>query len=533
MIRSSSQRRHGASSSPAAGNRLSSALAFALAALLWPGLAAGQWIDAQQPRQGEVQIGLTGSSATSDRRFLPDGSSQLLAEALGIELDRVVVPALDTLNATLAAVFSDLGLGTPESSTLGPVSYDVLLERTSLPLSVNLGVTDWLAPFVVIPFVKGKSFPVTQVDSSAANAGPSSTAFDGDADSFFNELDAGISALESIIAADTLPADLQSQAEGLLADAQTIQAGLQDIRDEEYAPTDSGGNGRALAGFYEDVRGGFNDLAVTLPELALAQPVDGSTAAALSSGPEFGIEEIMNTNTGWKLGDIELGVSVQPLNTFRLHREPKKLLIRGRFDALYRLATGTPPAASLLTAVGTGDGQPDLEFRTVWDVAWGRRFWLSAAFTYNIQFAADVERLVTDPASPIQLGAFTTPVRWDPGDIITLAAAPRFNLSRAITFSLLFAFKHRGVDKVMETVGTATDGAFSITEIERGTEYSTTSFGFAARYSATNWTGDGRRPALPAEIELRYRKTVSGSGGLAPRRSVWEVGVRYYVGILR
>ncbi len=495
-----------------------------------------QWVDAQLPRRGEVQVGISGTSITTDRRFLADGTNQPLSEALALNLDNQIVPALNDLDTALAALFASLDLGDTQSSTLGPVSYDVLLERTRLPISVTFGLTDWLAPFAVVPIAIGKSFVGTELDSMLAEAGETATAFGENPDAFFASLESSISQLESIVQADTLSSGLQSQAEALLSDAQTLEAGLADLRALEYMLTSTGVNGASLLAFYEQMRSGFSTFEVDLAELDLAQPIDGELARELSSGPEFGIEPLQNRDTGFRFGDIEVGVRLQPLNTFpRRPGEPISTFsvrVRARFDALWRFASGSEPAANRITDVGTGDGQPDLEFRTAWDLTLGRRFWLSAFGSYNIQLEADIERLITDRGSPIQLGAFTTPVRWDPGDVLTLVAAPRFNLTQDITFSFLYVYARQGHDNVSPTTGTATDGAFSLSDIEQGTKYSARSVGFAARYASTSWSGH-ERPGIPAEVEFRYLNTTSGSGGFAPDRNVWEVAVRLYKTIFR
>ena len=513
-----------------------SALRAGFAVLLWlqPSPLASQWIDAQLPLRGELQFGLTGLSATVNGRFLPDGTRQPSSAFLAVELDAQVAPALDTLDAVLAGLFPNLGLAAPQTSTLGPVSYDILFEQTRVPLSLTLGITGWLAPFVNVPFVRGRSFVVPQVDSAQALAGPGGSAFGGSPDLFLSGLNSSIVQLESIVAADTLPAGEQAAAAALLADAQTLETGLTDISDETYVPTGGGANGQALLQFYEALRSGFEGFQVTLPDLELAQAVNGQEATALTSGPQFGIDPPSSQDTGWKFGDIEAGVSVQPINTFGRSpsRGGSKFRVRGKFDALWRFATGSEPAASQIGDLGSGDGQPDLELRSAFDVAWGRRLWLSAFAGYNIQFAGDIERLITDPAAPIQIGAYTTPVRWDPGDILTLGVAPRFNLAQAVTISFVYFYQHHGMDEVTPTAGTVTDDAFSLSDIEIGTEYSTESLGFAIRYSSTSWTGEERGPAIPAEVELRYSKTVSGSQGFAPDVNVWQVGVRYYLKIL-
>jgi hypothetical protein len=175
---------------------------------------------------------------------------------------------------------------------------------------------------------------------------------------------------------------------------------------------------------------------------------------------------------------------------------------------------------------GSGDGQPDVELRSTLDVGYGP-VWVSLLARYNLQLETDLERLVTSPEYPIQLGAYTSRVRWDPGDVLTLAALPRLNFTRAITFSGIFSLTRHYRDGVEALEALDPDAPFTSSDLEEGTEYTARSLGFAIRFSTTDWSGD-RRSGIPAEVELRHLRTESGRDGLAARNVVWEVGLRLY-----
>ncbi len=502
--------------------------------LAWPGALPAQWVDAQLPRRGELQVGITGQNATFDQRFTLDGTRQPLSDVFRVTLDTQLVPPLDSLDTALADLFSALGLETPEPSGLGVLRYDVLVERTNVPISLTFGVADWLAVSASVPVVKGKSFVEASLDSAVAGAGLTATAFGGDPDALLQGLSVGIAALESIVAADTLPGDRQAEATQLLADGRALEVGLGELRGLSYVPTDSGGAGRSLTAFYEELRSGFRGFELELPELSLAGPLAAEEAIGLSSGPEFGIQAPGPRSSGIKFGDIELGISLQPLNTFRRRsgRQRPRVPLRVRLEALWRLPSGDAPEPDHLMDVGTGDGQTDIELRSTLDVGFGSRIWLSLFAGYNLQMETELERLVTTPAAPIQPGAYAALVRWDPGDVLTLIAAPRFNFTRAITFSGLFIWTRRSEDSV-EALGEIPAGAlFTPADLVAGSEYSARIYGFAARFASTDWAGD-RRSGLPAEVELRYLRTASARDGYAPRRSVWEVGLRFYPSLFR
>lgn len=505
-----------------------------LSILTLPCRLEAQWWDAQLPRGGELQVGLTGENLTADHVFI-DGNSQPSTRLFGAQLDARLISGLDTLDDFLARLYPDLGLPLPEPSHLGDLQFDVLFERTRAPISLTFGTTDWLAAFVVVPIVKSVSSAAPGLDSLAAVTGYSETAFGGPGDNtLFDGLAAGIAELEGIVASDTLPVDRQLEAELLLADARTLEAGLTGLRDGRFAPTNSGAPGLDLLQYYGALRSGFGNFEITLPGLSLASPVDPADAVGEVPWSELGIEPLQNRSTGIKFGDVEAGLSLQPYNSFRerADRPPSRFPIRVRLDGLYRFATGSPPVAGRLTDAGTGDGQPDIELRTTIDAGFGRRFWLSAHLGYTIQMAAEVERLVTSPRAPIQLGAYKALVRWDPGDVLTFAAVPRFNFTQTITFSGLLIRTRRGRDSVEPVTPVGEGAVFEPSDLEEGTSFTATAIGFGARYSTTHWGGQ-RRSGIPWEVEFRYLRTTSVTEGLAPQRNVWQIGLRYYLSVFR
>jgi hypothetical protein len=123
-------------------------------------------------------------------------------------------------------------------------------------------------------------------------------------------------------------------------------------------------------------------------------------------------------------------------------------------------------------------------------------------------------------------------VRWDPGDVLTMVAAPRFNFTPTITFSGFLVRTHHGRDSVEPLTPVDESAPFGPGDLEDGTSFAATALGFGARYSTTHWTGQ-RRAGIPWEVELRYLHTASVSKGLAPQRNIWQVGLRYYWSIFR
>jgi len=493
--------------------------------------ATGQWLDARQPRGGELLIQLTGSSAAVDQRFETDGTRRPLADVFAFELDDRIEPRLDSLDAALPELFAPFNLVTETPSTLGVLKLDLLFERTSMPLNLELGLTDWLSVFTVVPIVKGRSFSGPFIEDGTASAGT----FAESPDEFFTGLSSTIDQLESIVNADTLSAARQQTAQALLTDARALETGLEGLRQLPYLPTDSSSAGRQIASVYESLRGGFSEFELEIPDLVLGSPIAGADGAQFITEAGFGIESPRKRSTGIKFGDIEVGLRLQPLNTFRPRGAgdvAANLRVRLQLGVLWRFPSGSEPVAGRITDPGTGEGQADLELHSTLDVGLGSRIWLSLFGGYTVQFEAELRRLLTDPASPLQLGAQTALVTWDPGDVLRLAVLPRVNFTKNITFSGIFLLAHHGRDALVAVDAGAMTGAFTPADLEAGTEYTARTVGFAARYASTEWHG-GRRDGIPVEVELRYTRTVSASDGYVPRWGVWEVGLRYYQSIFR
>ena len=147
--------------------------------VLWPPLdLEAQWWDAELPKRGELQIGLTGQNITVDQAFV-DGIRQPLTEVYSTQVDARLIPALDTLNDFLGRLYPDLGLSHPQPSDLGALQFDILYERTNAPISLNFGATDWLSAFVVVPIVKSLSSVARGLDTLSAVSGYSDSAFGG------------------------------------------------------------------------------------------------------------------------------------------------------------------------------------------------------------------------------------------------------------------------------------------------------------------------------------------------------------------
>ncbi len=96
-------------------------------------------------------------------------------------------------------------------------------------------------------------------------------------------------------------------------------------------------------------------------------------------------------------------------------------------------------------ALGTGDGQTDVEVRGVVDLGAGN-VGVRLEGGYNRQLAADVVERVAPPLQPFPARSLLANVRLDPGDVTTLAVRPFFRLARTVAIIGSVERWSKGVD---------------------------------------------------------------------------------------
>jgi hypothetical protein len=469
---------------------------------------------------------------TWDHRFREGEREPLGASLTTSALGGSLIPGLATSELLIRRI---TGINDYQLS-LGRLDADILAERGSGMFGISLGLTRAITIFGRMPLVRSRVQPALTLDPTTANAGvnPGSVA----QGTFFQQFDDAILTLSSRIAAGAYDADPAQRA---LAVA-TLESGsalLEDLflllADPEvvapFVPTASSAAGIALAGRVTALQGtlsgslgvgGFSAVPALPPE-----PLSESDLTGFVSEPLGPIGLRLGEDLVTFRGDAEAGASVTLAD--RWDRGPKRGGFRAALEGLVRLPTGERPRLDRLLALGTGDGQTDVEFRGTVDLGSGN---LGARFEagYNRQLAGTFADRVVSPDEPLIGLERLTNVRRDPGDIVTLAVRPFFRLAR--TFALTASLEHqsRGEDEVTYATGADALPGVDASIAARGTDGSATLVAVGVTYANPGSLRPGGT-GLPVDAGWTYERVVRASGGLVPDVHRVRARLRVYIGV--
>ena len=211
--------------------------------------------------------------------------------------------------------------------------------------------------------------------------------------------------------------------------------------------------------------------------------------------------------------------------------QPKGVHVRSALTGLVRFGTAIPAHASHQLAIGTGDGQMDLEAASQWDFIFGRRFWMSVAGRYVRQLPTTrIVRVASrdDPFSAAELAN----VRIEPGNYYELEATPRLSLGQHFMVGGRYTHRHDAATTYTAASGGSPGGTAdpSVLDVQSS---SATVYGFGVVYSSVASYVAGRT-SIPVEVTLQYTHTDRWLDGVPPsvlaepERSTIAVGLRFY-----
>jgi hypothetical protein len=500
-------------------------------ALLAPSAARAQLPPVGVP-PGVVRVEVDGGFDIWDDRFV-NGRSEPLGAALTTQsLAGALVP---TLGSTEERIRQITGLAQYQLD-LGGLRADVLAERGTAMFGLSLGITRSLAIFGRIPLVRARVQPALDLDPTSANAGPAPGV--SEQDDFFQQFDGAISTLSTRLAAGTYDADpaLRALAEATLADGGVLRDNLflllaNPETASPFVPTASSDAGAAITGRVTSLQTTLaGSLGVTGFSAAPGLPAEAATADDIRSlledpaGPvRIGTGESIVTFRG----DAEAGASYTLVD--RWDRGVKRGGLRAAVEGLVRFPTGVRARSDRLLALGTGDGQTDVELRGTVDIGsgtWGAR--LEAG--YNRQFAADLAARVASPSESFAGVDRFANVRLDPGDVVTLAVRPFFRIAR--TFALIGALEHqrRGRDDVSYLSDADVIPGVDASVLAEGTDARATLLSVGVTYSNPGALRPGGR-GLPVDAGGTYERVLSASRGIVPDVHRVRGKFRVYIGV--
>ena len=522
---------------------VSKLLAVLLYAALAPAFAAAQEPYSPLVPRGKLRLGILGeySSWSSRYRTWTEGSSTRSGlEALSDPFsDRAGSRVFPLLSPTEEAVRE--ALGDDYAISLGTMTSFMEKNTARVPISLDVGIFDWLTAGVVVPAVQHETeFAFHfEADSTGANAGfgPGGGAVSGFLSGLGTSIDAYGAYRDAACSADPSSPEC-TDATAVLDGAMSLQSGLTAMYGTMFAPLGWSPAGMALQARLASVATAFEAAGVTgVPtSMPLANAfLTMEEILEMVTEPAFGIgaaHTLGQWRALWGLGDIEVRTDARLLES----GDPngRRHIVAGA-GARVRLPTGTQDDPANFLDAATGDAQIDVELRGWMNGRWTGRFGLWADLRYGIQLPGTTERRVFDPNFTFAPMSSRLQLDWNPGDYQFVELSPWFRVAESLTVVAGYRYYRKGRDSFVKSAVDATGSVQpagapdpEILVPHSGASSSRVSFGMV--YNRAVPTQDGGTGG-PLEIRLLYRGVVGGSGGNVPKTGAIEAGFRFFKGL--
>ena len=512
------------------GARCLGVLVCLAAPLVAPRVASAQLAPLGVP-PGVLRFEVDGAFDSWDKRWR-DGSREPLGTALSSSaLGSDLLPALAPYDALIRRItgLDDYRLN------LGSVTGDAHADVSNVVAGLAVGVTSRITVFGRLPLTRARMQTALAV-GEGGNAGLSpGTAAQGP---FFDQFAGALTTLEDQILGGAYDGDpaRRALADATLAQGATLFEDLFTLLGDPgttapFVPTGGSEAATALNARLADLQGTLEtDLGVggfaALPTLPGA-PATAEDVGALIGDP-FGPVGVQPGDAEVVFrGDAETGLALTLAD--RWDRGGKRGGFRAAAEGLVRFPTGRRARNDRLLAVGTGDGQTDIEVRGVVDLGSGN-VGLRVEAGYNRQLAGDVVDVVAPPSQPFAGSSLLASVRLDPGDVTTFAVRPFWRVAR--TFALVGSLERwsRGEDEVEYSTPEDAIPGVDPAVLAQETDAGATVVGFGITYSnpgALRTGGTG----LPVDAGWTYERVVGASGGIVPDVHRMRARFRVYLGL--
>lgn len=472
-----------------------------------------------------------------------------------------VGPAIFPTLAGFEAAVRD-AIGGDYAASLGVMTSSVEKNSVRLPVSLDVGVFDWLSVGASAAFVRNETEFVFHFasDSASANAGFSPALGDpAEVSRFLSRLDASVDGYDSyragLCAADPTSTSCRD-ATAVLSGSRSFHRALSVMYGSPVAPLAGSAAGMALRARLAEFAEAFQAAGAALPgALPLADaPFSTEDLQDFATIPAYGTAgnfPFAGWRSLWMLGDLELRADARWLDK----TEPGYTLTAGA-GTLVRLPTGTQDDPANFLDMGSGDRQTDVEVRGWLNGSWRDRLGLWTDLRYGVQLPGITERRVFDPGYAMAPAATLARLEWNPGDYFFAEVAPWLRIAGAVT--LVAGYRHfsKGEDSFALWAADPIEGDGSSAAPEPstgpvsaldpdvlvpGSGASTGRVVAGIVYSrlgaprsgfgggAPQEPEDARR--RPFEVRAVYRQVVAGSGTSVPVTGSLEAGFRVYVGV--
>jgi hypothetical protein len=516
--------------------------------------------DATVLRPGMLRIeGIFGVARAEQRYGLgtpgrPDGSLEPLAA--DYEIDNLGTAHLPGLLATEQSIRELAGVPTYMLS-LGRPAISSEVSSTTLPVSLDVGVTRRFMVGVTIPYVKTRNqvrfdFNPASVEGNvginpaliAGIARTTNTVFRDQVTQAAASLRAALDFCAANPGAGNCP-QLEANrpaAEALIVESRGFRDKVEAVYGSDTATSPSllvpraASLAQALIDQHAaDLNASYRAFLALDPSaadpiaarpFAAQTPIAAGQAQALFTDPDprLGVAASpIQSVERVSLGDVEVSAKLLLFDTFG--DSGTRFGLRSAVGAAFRFATGREDDPNDFFDVPTGDGQNDVEVRTALDVMLARRVTTSLRARYTIQLPDRISTRITDAPGDVFPAAYRLQeVDRDLGDIIAVEAVPRFAVNEYFSVVGHYLLRRKAEDRytgrftIPGSVTGIGDIDLDATTLQVETRATEHRVGFGFSFSLQQAAAEGRS-RWPVELSYLHSRTIQGSGGNQPKWS--------------
>ena len=529
---------------------------FALAASLCAGVAGvagaqaitGLGEDASITPPGSFRIKIQSDWSYFDQLFVsPTPGAPGVLRPLGarFNLDSVGVaqlPILRPVQDSLRAITGLAGLNVSVGRTVTQVTDRI----TSVPISIEAGISRWLSITAMVPIVHTRTSVFFRANPGAneANLGANPSGTDRAVratDSIFAQQVITSAAAVSTYCSGSGASDPQCTGSASLV---TSATGLGNSLSNLYVtgilvPTRGSSIQSAVDARIANVRGSLNAFASNpasgVPFVSATGVVSAPTPLAtpllqaLLTNAPYGVGlDPLQTIERTHIGDAELTAKLLLFDSFYLRNmsrfTPSGLNARLGVGAGYRFPTGALPSANALTDIGSGTHVGAVLLRGYADVTMGAHFWLSCVARFA-KATSDSMTLRYAPGVVFPSASSAIGVHRQLANLFELEATPRWVFNDYISVGGQYLYRHKPVDSYIA-------GGLSVPAMGVGTDFTEQRVGGGIAFSNAHAVSQGKSK-IPFDVSYLHTETIAGSGGALPKIINDEILIRLYYRLRR
>ena len=442
-------------------------------------------------------------------------------------------PALSTLEDRLSGLTDHKNY----KVKLGSSVVNLTRNEVRIPVSVSLGVKDYITLGIHVPITRRTTEVSTSFDGSGANVGisPAITNMD-QVSTFLNTLEVAESELSQL--ALTLCNNDQhstqcTQANKVLIEGQEFRKNLTtSYMGFGVFPVEGSPTGNDLQLRLNTLSGAHSNFGIASYPANVPLATDPITSAhfkSLLTDPSYdvAVSPLESWSSPWEIGDIELfsnftllSSSTEQRNEETATRNEIHYLVGA--GGLIRLGTGHTDLVNNLIDVGSGDGQNDFEVRMFANLFQPDLWSAWTEVSYGLQRPTSVTKRIAQPFQVFPPMSSIQIVDWTPGAYSQLRLSPSYQITDALTFIADSRYFNKQPDRYTSLKSDCDPlNCLDAQVLQDETQQTLFEIGGGFMFNSKSLT-----TTRPLNIRFLYRTTVMGSGGMTAKTSSLEFGIQ-------